>query len=279
MHLHDEIGKQRRDKASFEHYNEVSHDLTYKGFDLNTPVQTIFASNTTCALVPETIIGPYYVEGELIRTDITDGEPGVAVHLDFQFIDINTCEAVPNLLIDVWHANSTGVYSGVSAEGQGGLNTTFGRGAQQSDADGVVQFDTIFPGHYIGRTNHYHVMSTDGATVLPNGTFEGGTARHIGQTYFDPALIQAVEALEPYINNKQPFTTNIEDEYGVDQATPEYDPFHKYVYLGDKVSDGLLLWLTVGIDPAADYNENRTPAAHWHPGGGTDESNGTHPDA
>jgi protocatechuate 3,4-dioxygenase beta subunit len=30
------------------------------------------------------------------------------------------------------------------------------RGIQISDKDGAVQFDTIYPGHYPGRTNHIH---------------------------------------------------------------------------------------------------------------------------
>src|SRR4051812_8242189 len=118
-----------RDTASLEKWQAVSHNKTgVDAFTLDTPTSTIFASNATCALVPETVIGPYYVEGELIRTDITDGQAGVPVHLDLQFIDIGTCAGVSSLLIDIWHCNSTGVYSGVAATGQGGLKSTHGRG-------------------------------------------------------------------------------------------------------------------------------------------------------
>lgn len=248
--------------------------MSSEGFNLQTPLDILFTSNVTCTLVPETIIGPYYVEGERIRTDLTDGQQGTATHLDFQFIDINTCEPIPDLIIDVWHANALGVYSGVSAKDQGGLNSTFGRGVQKTDEEGVAQFDTIFPGHYVGRTNHFHVMSTTGARILENGTFEGGTAQHIGQAYFDEALIRAVEAGEPYVQNKQPVTSNAEDEYSADGATPEYDPCMKHVFLGENPSDGLLLWTTIGIDPEADYNKDRHAAAHWHPEGGVDESGG-----
>ncbi|OAA41364.1 Intradiol ring-cleavage dioxygenase, core [Metarhizium rileyi] len=262
---------ERRDVKDLEKYLATSHNQTSQAFTLDTPVETLFGSNASCILVPETIVGPYYVEGESFRKDVTDKEPGVASHLDFQFIDINTCKAVPNLIIDLWHANATGVYSGVTAELQGGLKTNFGRGIQQTDKDGVVQFDTIFPGHYVGRTNHFHVMSTDNATILPNGTFEGGTASHIGQVYFDQSLIEEVEKNAPYVENKQPITDNRQDEYTGDEASPDYDPFMKYVYLGDEAKDGLLLWITVGIDITSNYNANITVASHWHPGGGTDE--------
>ena len=30
------------------------------------------------------------------------------------------------------------------------------RGIQISDKDGAVEFETIIPGHYMGRTNHIH---------------------------------------------------------------------------------------------------------------------------
>lgn len=122
-------------------------------------------------------------------------------------------------------------------------------------------------------------MSTTGANILGNNTFEGGTAQHIGQTYFDEALIKAVENCEPYKQNKQPVTSNAEDRFSADGATPEYDPFMNHVYLGEQPLDGLLLWTTIGIDPAANYNEDREAAAHWHPEGGVDQSDNRDPRA
>jgi protocatechuate 3,4-dioxygenase beta subunit len=74
------------------------------------------------------------------------------LHLELQFIDTTTCEPVEDLLIDIWSCNSTGVYSGIDTLQlnlgvQGGVNTTFLRGLQVTDTDGVVEFDTLFPGH------------------------------------------------------------------------------------------------------------------------------------
>lgn len=271
-HTDNTTGKHRRDADSFAKYASISHDASSEGYTLDTPLDTIFDSNATCALVPEVTIGPYYVEGELIREDITDGQSGVPTHLDFQFVDINTCEPVSELLIDAWHCNSTGVYSGVSATGQGGLNTTFNRGVQETDSDGVVQFDTTFPGHYTGRATHIHVMSTANATVLGNGTFSGGTSQHIGQTFFDTSLRELVESVEPYLSNTQEVTSNDEDTIAVSEATAEYDPFMKYVQLGEDISDGLLMWITIAIDTTADYNEEVSAAAHYYKGGGVDEA-------
>ena len=36
--------------------------------------------------------------------------------LDIGVIDVETCEPLPNVLVDIWQANATGFYSGVSAE-------------------------------------------------------------------------------------------------------------------------------------------------------------------
>lgn len=94
------------------------------------------------------------MSGELIRQDVTEDQTGVDLHLDLQFVDINTCEPVTDLLVDIWHCNATGVYSGVSSTGQGGLDTTQFRGVQPTDDDGVTEFDTIVPGHYTGRAVH-----------------------------------------------------------------------------------------------------------------------------
>lgn len=58
----------------------------------------------------------------------------------------------------------TTVAAGVSAEaaaaGQQTATTddyTWLRGVQQTDEDGMVEFDTIVPGWYSGRTAHIHV--------------------------------------------------------------------------------------------------------------------------
>lgn len=88
-------------------------------------------------------------------------------------------------MVDIWSCNSTGVYSGVSAAGQGGLKSTFLRGVQVTDSDGVVNFDTLFPGHYSGRASHTHIITHSGATLNPNGTYSGGHISHLSQLFYD----------------------------------------------------------------------------------------------
>ncbi|KAL1891480.1 hypothetical protein Sste5346_007571 [Sporothrix stenoceras] len=244
-------------------HDHSSHDSAYNA---STPEATIFTSNATHALTPENIVGPYYVKGELLRRNITEDQAGVPVHLDIQFIDITTCQPVPNLLVDVWQANATGVYSGVVASG--GLNTTFLRGFQISDHEGVVEFDTLYPGHYFGRTQHIHVITRRGGTVLPNNTYTGGTVNHIGQLYFDQELSNEVETMAPYLYNYMPVTYNSEDIWTAEAASAEYDPFLDYVKLSDDANDGLLMWITIGINGTADYENQATAAATWQKDGG-----------
>lgn len=136
------LAHQKRDMTELLEYVNVSHNKTdvYPGYTIDTPETTIFGSNNTCALVPETTIGPYYVTGEFIRSNITEGQGGVPMHIEMQFVDVNTCLPVSDLAADVWHCNSTGTYSGVEAEDT--LDDTFLRGVQFSDEDGVAAFDS-----------------------------------------------------------------------------------------------------------------------------------------
>lgn len=123
------------------------------------------------------------------------------------------------------------------------------RGAQQTDKDGAVQFHTIFPGHYIGRTTHIHVAVHLNATAQPNGTLHDLTAAHVGQIYFDQDLIDAVEKTSPYTQNTQVLTTNAQD-FLLQQAAATSDPFLEWVYLGERgiLESGLLSWISFGVN-------------------------------
>ena len=216
------------------------------------------------------------ISRRLVRENITEGERGVSLTLDIQIIDVNTCEPVPKVFLEMWHCNSTGVYSGVIANGNGdssdstNINNTFLRGIQQSDSDGVVVMETLFPGHYSGRATHAHIMTNRDATVNANKTLSGGSITHVGQMFFDQDLITAVSAVAPYSSNTQSITENSEDSILSQEAT-DVDPFMEYVLLGDSVADGLFGWLSFGIDTSNSFNV--TPAAYLTDNGGVANSN------
>ncbi|KAK3950535.1 Intradiol ring-cleavage dioxygenase [Pseudoneurospora amorphoporcata] len=238
----EELAKKMMKKRNLEGTHQSNSTFT-----LQIPVADIFASTDFCFLSPEVTEGPYYFAGEYIREDITEDQAGVDLALDLQVYDVETCEPVPNVYLEIWHCNTTGVYSGVSAGGNGNgdasnLNATFLRGLQQTDADGIAQFETLFPGHYTGRTNHIHVMVHVDLTVFPNNTIQSNTASHVGQIYLDQDLITEVEAEPVYNTNTQPHTINAEDML-FQQGSQVGDPVVNYVYLGSAVSEGLLGWI------------------------------------
>lgn len=231
------------------------------------PESTIFSDNSTCILSPEGEIGPFWVTGELNRDDILDDEPGVVNYVYAQFIDINTCEPIPELYWDIWNCNSTGVYSGVQDDSNGNgddasnLNKTALRGIQKTNDNGVAHFRTLFPGHYSGRATHVHVVGHLNATLLPNGTITGGNIPHIGQLFFDQDLVTEVEATYPYNTNNVSITLNSADHVVSDEtADSNSDPLFNWVYLGDDISDGLFSWVTVGVDSTANYNTSYAAA-------------------
>ncbi|KAI7106200.1 aromatic compound dioxygenase, partial [Hortaea werneckii] len=242
----------RRDFAAYNFSHEATEDIKLGGHELN-----LFEDNSSCVLQPEVTQGPYYIDGELIRKDIVEDQEGVPLYLDIQLIDTSTCEPVPAVYMDIWHCNSTGVYSGVTASGNGNenddgnLDNTFLRGIQPSDSNGIVQFETIFPGHYTGRANHIHMIThnTNSTIVRTNGTLLGSNfttqSSHVGQMFFDQDLISTVEKTAPYSTNTQELTKNADDDILASEAA-DMDPFVEYVFLGEDVSDGILAWLSIG---------------------------------
>lgn len=184
------------------------------------------------------------------------------------------------MAVDVWNANATGVYSGIYVSGnyaEEGVNSTYLRGIQLTDHEGVVSFETIFPGHYSGRATHTHLLAHTGAALLPNGTISVNDkpVAHIGQVFYPEELRSAVEAVAPYNTNTIAVTTNDEDMWSIVQADATYDPFPEFLYLGDDISDGLFAWIQVGINATADYQDNEyyTVAGYLAADGGHAESN------
>ena len=88
--------------------------------------------------------------------------------------------------------------------------------------------------------------------------------------FFDQSLISAVEENSPYVENTQTLTLNSEDSIMGEEAAA-MDPVVQYVWLGEQPSDGILGWITIGIDPTADYVTSA--AATWTENGGVANPN------
>jgi protocatechuate 3,4-dioxygenase beta subunit len=156
-----------------------------------------------CVVRPEMTEGPYFVDEKLDRSNIrsnpADGvvSAGVPLTLNFLVSQVggNNCTPLPNAIVDVWHCDAFGVYSDV----ENAVGQQFLRGFQTTNADGIAQFTTIYPGWYRGRAVHIHfkIRTADGHEFT-------------SQLFFDEALTEAVyQANEPYAGS--PDTPNSRD--------------------------------------------------------------------
>ena len=96
---------------------------------------------------PEVTEGPYYVDLDLIRSDVREGKAGSPLQLTFNvsLVGDSTCTPMEGALVEIWHCDAEGVYSGVTDPGWDTSNETWLRGGQLTDASGVATFTTIYP--------------------------------------------------------------------------------------------------------------------------------------
>lgn len=65
-----------------------------------------------CELFPNSGEGPFYIPNQKVRSNITEGKPGVSVKLTLIVRDVATCKPIPNTPVDIWHSDALGYYSG-----------------------------------------------------------------------------------------------------------------------------------------------------------------------
>jgi protocatechuate 3,4-dioxygenase beta subunit len=177
------------------------------------------STNQTCTLTPslieeegtpQQIEGPHFVDDmpnrSDIRSDPSDGsvQQGIPLRLVLHVYDVDKGSCIPlsGAQVDVWHANSQGVYSAVQDAGTGGM--MYLRGYQLTDDNGTVRFTTVYPGWYEGRAIHIHAKVR---------TFEGSekTLEWTSQFYLNNSISEQVHTQPPYSNHGLPEVTNEED--------------------------------------------------------------------
>jgi protocatechuate 3,4-dioxygenase beta subunit len=172
------------------------------------------ASAAACVLTPEVTDGPYYLDLNKVRSDITEGKDGAPLDVKLTVVDATGCAPIKDAAIDVWHCDAVGVYSGFSQAGAGGGpgggpggsqsttdNQTFLRGTQVTDANGLARFQTIYPGWYPGRAVHIHMK-----------VHVGGSVVHTGQLFFDDSLTDQVYRSVPYSSRGSRNVRNTADD-------------------------------------------------------------------
>ncbi|SEF74660.1 Protocatechuate 3,4-dioxygenase beta subunit [Nonomuraea solani] len=188
---------------------------------------SLFSEASTCTLTATTTQGPYYFDADKIRSDIREDREGTRLRVAIKVQDSETCKPLGNAVVEIWHCDAAGLYSGAESQstgggGGGGGNPPPGdaptggggdmgdltptddkrylRGAQVTNADGIVEFTTIWPGWYRGRTIHIHAMvHFSSERVLTT------------QVMFDEKLNSVVMAKAPYAEHTGRDTFNDND--------------------------------------------------------------------
>ncbi|MFJ4617699.1 intradiol ring-cleavage dioxygenase [Streptomyces sp. NPDC088812] len=246
-------------------------------------------------LTSETTEGPYYIDADKLRQDITEDKEGIPLTLDLKVIDSETCKPLRNVAVDIWHCDALGIYSGYESLSTGGGGMPSGapsgsptgepptgapsggtggghseptdderylRGTWKTDKQGRVTFKTIFPGWYQGRCVHIHTkVHVDGEWT--DAGYEGGHTCHTGQFFFDEETVLASAEVEPYSTSTTERTTLTEDTIYDQSGTAGGLLTLKY----DKknIAKGVRASITVGVDPDATHDGTDDAV---QPGGG-----------
>ncbi|MBO6515743.1 MAG: T9SS type A sorting domain-containing protein [Bacteroidia bacterium] len=121
-------------------------------------------------------VGPFYSENP---PDISDGqlakesEEGTRMIISGRVMNLDCTEAIPNAIVDIWHADHNGDYDNV------GYNL---RGKVKTNSQGFYSFETIKPGKYLNgaeyRPSHIHFKITPPGkdTLVTQLYFKGDTS-------------------------------------------------------------------------------------------------------
>jgi protocatechuate 3,4-dioxygenase beta subunit len=157
------------------------------------------AQSLSCVVRPEQTEGPFFIDERLHRSDIrsdpADGRvrPGTPLVLTLLVsrLTAGDCQPLQGAQVDLWHCDALGVYSDVRDFPVNSIGQKFLRGYQVTDVRGAVQFVTVYPGWYPGRTVHIHFKIRTAPMARRGFDFTS-------QLYFDDELTDRVHTASPY---------------------------------------------------------------------------------
>ena len=152
----------------------------------------------SCEMTKDSFEGPYFTCTPATGKDISGAKEGQPLIVAMRLIDEN-CQPIPNGVVDIWSCDALGHYSGYNSDpnkmpplvrivlfGHLKPNTEerFCRGALRTDADGIAEFSTIYPGYYYGVPIHIHFKAhVDGKNLLTSqANFSEAWNAHIMKT-------------------------------------------------------------------------------------------------
>jgi len=178
-----------------------------------------FGSSPSCTMLKNSVEGPFYFCANPGSADIAQGKPGAPLVIALRVVDAATCKPLAGAVVDVWHCDAGGLYSGHDLAVDEAIQATkhtpptnperYCRGALRTDADGIAEFRSIYPGYYVERAIHIHFK-----------VHVGNRAYLTNQAHLPEADNAAVLARAPYAKpRKKPRITNAEEDWGLPTMT------------------------------------------------------------
>ncbi|MFE1931159.1 intradiol ring-cleavage dioxygenase [Streptomyces sp. NPDC059474] len=242
-------------------------------------------------LTSETTEGPYYIDADKIRKDITEHKEGIPMTLRLKVIDSDTCKPVAKAAVDIWHCDALGLYSGYESSSSGGDGTpptgtpptgTPPTGTPPTDAPtGAPTGAPPGGGHQEPTDDKRYLRGTqltdrhgfvEFTTVFPgwyrgrcvhihtkvhvggkltDAGYEGGHTCHTGQLFFAEEVVLASAEVAPYNTSTTERTTL--DEDGIYPGNGAQGGLLNLEYRKGKIGKGVTGSLTLGVDPDATH--------------------------
>lgn len=105
-------------------------DATAASGSIEEQLRALLDQAPSCVMTSEETQGPYWFDVDSIRRDIREDRPGLELQLALRVQDLENCSAdgsasaVANAVVEIWHCDAGGVYSGFEsgsiAANQGG---------------------------------------------------------------------------------------------------------------------------------------------------------------
>ncbi len=185
--------------------------------DRSTRLATVadFDASDRCSMQKNSVEGPFYFCTNPGSADIAQAKPGVPLTIAMRAVDAATCQPIANAVIDIWHCDASGLYSGHNLAVDEAVKSTKHtpptngdrscRGALRTDQDGIAEFRSIYPGFYVERAIHIHFK-----------VHVGNRAFLTNQAHLPEIDNAAVIALAPYnVPRRSKRIANAQENWGL----------------------------------------------------------------
>lgn len=203
-----------------------------------------------CSVTNSETAGPFPTinPSSLTNANIVSDRTGVPLTINITINNTNAnCAALQGALVDIWHCDKDGYYSEYGGSGMQSVNYTavhFLRGRQVTNANGLVTFQSIFPGWYTSRATHIHVhiYNASGTSLLVTQiAFPEGTNSAV-------ALVNASTA-NGYTKGMSGYTYNANDNVFSDGVTNELSTISGSIAAGYTLNHTIFVaGPTLGLD-------------------------------